>query len=497
MALLLYAMNGIRAAEKEGRIPVINFEPECNYRFYAPERGENIWDYYFEPPEGITYAKFLSLLKQNEIHRSQARWLSAAESTWMHSNAPDRIATFWNERQIRSAEEFFKDRRREARCVAAKYIRATAEIRKQLEELDSRVRTGLPRPQIGVHIRGTDLNYTEPVATNKYFREIRKLVAENNWNEFSIYLATDQQQFVEEFCREFGTQCVATQDCTRGSGSIAPFKLNSLSPWKKGQEALLDLLMMSQSDVLVKGPAGLGEGATWFSKSSTIIDLSPPPAQFFKGHKIGEQAAKKLGLVKNKQILFREKFSEFIERHLYLYAPNTGFFDTVNLFFQLIRRWLYIHFKGFRHENTDRLMLNICPYLWGYHRSVPNLPLPEGRYSMAELIASGELSCPLNIFMDGWVRGALEIKVRTPCRGKIKIHGINHLSFRQKVYLTINKDKQNSIKISPQCSFKIPVRLRAGLNTLKLRFSKPVQLDSPDDRVVTVVLQDLEYASNK
>ena len=52
-ALMLYALNQIIWADDHGYTPVVTFGERCRdgraNRYFTPERGANMWEYFFEP----------------------------------------------------------------------------------------------------------------------------------------------------------------------------------------------------------------------------------------------------------------------------------------------------------------------------------------------------------------------------------------------------------------------------------------------------------------
>ena len=54
-ALLTYTLNGVRVAETDGAIAVVHLDDRhATNWFLDPDRGDNVWEYYFEPVMGVS-----------------------------------------------------------------------------------------------------------------------------------------------------------------------------------------------------------------------------------------------------------------------------------------------------------------------------------------------------------------------------------------------------------------------------------------------------------
>lgn len=124
-----------------------------------------------------------------------------------------------------------------------------------------------------VHIRGTDWSYAEPTGIQHYFDGIEKIIDEKGLVDYQVFLATDQVQFVDQFRAHFGCHLI-TYDSARGSSFIAPFKLKSVDNYKKGEDVLIDILLLAKGDHILKCAASVGEYATWFAPNIGITDFA-------------------------------------------------------------------------------------------------------------------------------------------------------------------------------------------------------------------------------
>ena len=268
-ALITYALNGVRRALELNRVPVVVFDAEHNPRFYDPAHGPNVWEYFFDPVAGMSYAEFRARQAEEgwSVHR-----FTFDEILKHHLRDPDRIATFWSYDEPKDPAAWMTAKRALGRRMVSKYVRVKAAVR---ERADAFFRDYLQGSYLlGVHIRGTDFAYAEPIAPELYFDAIRSHARARALDSYKIFLATDQEQFVERFRAEFGDRLVAS-DCLRSTSAVAPFNLPvARSPYRLGEEVLIDVLLLSRSDHVLKGPSAVGEYALWFAPRLDCTDFA-------------------------------------------------------------------------------------------------------------------------------------------------------------------------------------------------------------------------------
>ena len=63
-------------------------------------------------------------------------------------------------------------------------------------------------------------------------------------------------------------------EAIRCQGDEAPFQVEDGKNYQKGKEVLLDCLLFSRCDFLLKCTSHVGEAALWFSPDMPHIDLS-------------------------------------------------------------------------------------------------------------------------------------------------------------------------------------------------------------------------------
>jgi hypothetical protein len=317
--LMTYALNGVRQALERNWLPVVNFDKSATRYFYDPSRGENIWEYHFEPVMGISFSELEQMLQEGRVPPSQVNHFSEKQQSQWHHFDLDRIATFWGAEEPGDVKAWMLEKRELGRRYVRDFIRVKPAIRSKAEEFVSRE---FNSPfTIGVHIRGTDFSYAEPTGTDDYFQGVDRLVTERSLNDFQIFLATDQEQFVEAFRDKYGPRLV-TYDCARSSNEIAAFKFTDLSPYLKGEEVMIDILLLASCDYVFKCAASVGEYALWFNPEMEYTDFATKSSYDSRAYVNLEPAFSKLntgGYGKLGRILNRVKIyvCNFLECRVY------------------------------------------------------------------------------------------------------------------------------------------------------------------------------------
>ena len=218
-----------------------------NRYFYEPERGENVWEYFWEPVMGVSSADLTRLIEEGRVSAESVHTFTTEQSRYWHVADPERIATFWITNKPSDRNAWMQDKRRLGREYVRRFIRVRPEIEEKAATFAAE-HFG-PMYRFGVHIRGTDWSYAEPTRPEQYFEAIEALVAERGLTEFGVFVATEQEQFVDAF-RDRYDERVVVYSSARSSNHIAPFKRTDVSPYKKGEDVLIDILLLSFRSML-------------------------------------------------------------------------------------------------------------------------------------------------------------------------------------------------------------------------------------------------------
>jgi hypothetical protein len=228
-----------------------------------------MWEYYFEPVMGVSHASVQELLEQGRITPDLIHTYPAQDVYHAHLHDPDRIATFWSGDAPADPAGWMAGKRRLGREYVRKYLRVRPHILDKVDRFaDEAFRSHYT---FGVHIRGTDFAYADPTGPEAYFSAIRRLARDRR--DFRVFLATDQEQFVDRFRQEFGDRLVLYASA-RSSSDVPTFLLQDAGPYKKGEDVLMDILLMSRCDHVLKCAAAGGEYALWFNDHAECTDFA-------------------------------------------------------------------------------------------------------------------------------------------------------------------------------------------------------------------------------
>jgi len=273
-ACLLTVLNYARYCEREGLTPVVHIDGSCGTRFLDPEHGDNVWQQYFEPIGPWSSAELQHMLADpaRASGALEVRCVDAALPPRIKAD-PDSIFTWtfghWRTSVPEDVAAWFAEQRRKGRESVRRYVRVKPRVMEKVEQFhDRRMKGGRV---LGVHIRGTDLRYAPPVSPAEYFEPIERYLEAHS--RARIFLATDQVQYLELIKKRYGS-IVQNYDCLRSTTSTAPFNLKTGSPYRKGEDVLVDILLLSRCDFLIRGASNIPEMAIYFSENLESRDLS-------------------------------------------------------------------------------------------------------------------------------------------------------------------------------------------------------------------------------
>ena len=267
-ALVTWVLHGIRWAESNNYYPAVRIDKKYAPCFYDPACGENVWEYFFEPVMGYGYSELKHATDTGLIAMEWVSFSSQASSlVWRHLEDPDRIATSFGYSHPQNRSKWMAKKRALGQHYVKNYIRPKPHILTQVQALSDKFFCSFT---VGCHVRGTDFYYADPVPIELYFKEIDRL--EGIHGLFEIFLATDQLQFVEMFRNRFGERLRVT-NANRSNTAIAPFRINKDNGAQKGTEVLIDILLLSQCDFVLKGAGAGGEYALWFNSEVPFTDF--------------------------------------------------------------------------------------------------------------------------------------------------------------------------------------------------------------------------------
>lgn len=223
----------------------IDFAEEGLY--FDAQKGKNWWSYYFEPVK-----------------------LGAQENKKLVSHSLKRQFT---------KRGYNGMGRTQAYEIIQKYVRLQPALQKKIDAFAAQHFSG--ENIIGVHYRGTDKISEAPKVPYKQVVEKVRAVISSSPRECKIFIATDEQAFLNEMIAQFPNRVCYT-DAHRSSDHQPVHRLYK-NCYEVGEEAVIDCLLLSKSDILVRTASNLSTCAGYFNPSLPIIDLNCLHVERWKG----------------------------------------------------------------------------------------------------------------------------------------------------------------------------------------------------------------------
>lgn len=213
--------------------------------FHEPTLGNNWWNYYFEP------------LSVGDCRRG---------NQFVTGNGPDKCdhARF---------VEFTVPRIRAHQLIKA-YIKLKPHIIKIVNDFQSmHFAKDANTYLIGVHYRGTDKHQEAPRATyEEMVTHINQAIAAHPNRPIKIFVATDEQAFLDWISQIYPDQVIAYDSIRSTNGR--PIHLTDKSNYKLGEDALVDCLLLSKCNILIKTSSNLSLCSAYFNPKIPMVHVT-------------------------------------------------------------------------------------------------------------------------------------------------------------------------------------------------------------------------------
>lgn len=207
--------------------------------YYQPSHGENWWSYYCEP---------ISLGK-----KSNSKMIMGGDPyiiSWRRHPWP----------------------RKEASRLIKKYIRIKSHIQKTVNVLSRALKDHFV---ISVHYRATDKLFEAPrVSFEKFEQEVLKTMKAYGQKKYKIFVATDEQAFLCYMIKKFGILVHYNPSAIRSKDGKPVHNNVQNDQYKCGEDALIDALLLSRGNYLIKTVSFLSRWATFFNINLPFVELS-------------------------------------------------------------------------------------------------------------------------------------------------------------------------------------------------------------------------------
>lgn len=209
--------------------------------YYDRAMGPNSWEYFFEP---ISFGK---------------------PTTAKVVKVPN------YKKVIYSLTAQFQMPRERAHFLIKKYIRLKPHMEKKVEDFVQNNFKGFF--VIGVHYRGTDKVTEAPYVSYEMVTEhVNKAIAQLSDAPYKIFIATDDSNFLH-FMKDQYPDLILNIDAIRSSDE-KPVHVTSSENYKKGEEAILDCIFLSRTNLLLKTASNLSDCSIQFNPTIRVIHLN-------------------------------------------------------------------------------------------------------------------------------------------------------------------------------------------------------------------------------
>jgi hypothetical protein len=131
---------------------------------------------------------------------------------------------------------------------------------------------------LGIHFRGTDKRAEAPPVSYTEFKAAICEFLNENGSFDCLFVASDEQRFVDFIERELGRQLsvVSHDDQERSRSAVAVHRSKEGDRYRKGEEAVLNCLLLSRCDALMKNASILSGWSKLFNPELPVILLNRP-----------------------------------------------------------------------------------------------------------------------------------------------------------------------------------------------------------------------------
>ncbi len=270
-SLVVYILNGLRYCERENLYPVVDLDNECDCLYFDPTEGDNMWHQYFEPVMPLSSDDLKQLRAETDIEQLIHR-ISREQLERIYHQDDDSAFTSaygkWRTRKIKDLDQWYQEQRNKGGETIGRYIKPNSNL---LGKVDAFVNAYFGKHGVlGVHIRGTDLEYMPIVSPAEYLEHVDARIRQDG--QLKIFLATDQSQYLDLFKQRYGDRLLYTASF-RSDNDVGVHFRQELSPYDKGEQVLIDTLLLSRCDFLIKGNSSVPELAMYFNKDLQCLDL--------------------------------------------------------------------------------------------------------------------------------------------------------------------------------------------------------------------------------
>lgn len=242
MFAVFYMVLGALEYAHENKLSGVRVDFGKGGLYFDPSKGKNWWEYYFKPLP---------------IYHNKGRHYQ-----WKQISPKEKV------KLITKGTRLSKER---AHYLIEKYIRIKPYIQDKVNQfVDANFKDNFV---VGVHYRGTDKSSEAPrISYEKVSDEVcQQLIMHRAYN-YKIYVATDEQAFLDFMIDRFGSDVIYINAIR--SSDFNPVHLSKTNPGQLGEDALLDCLLLSRTNLLIRTSSNLSSVSYKINPLLPVISLS-------------------------------------------------------------------------------------------------------------------------------------------------------------------------------------------------------------------------------
>jgi hypothetical protein len=247
-------LGALRLYER-GKLAGVSLEYGTTGTYYDTAFGPNWWEYYFEP-----------------LH------VGDPENGFL---VPCHVTIFIDDVECVFAWEVeLYTSRKDTYSLIDRYIKVKPHIEEKVNQIveDSFGYSTI----IGVHYRGTDKCGEAPRAPYEnvaaHVDETIIELEEIGHSDIKIFVATDEQDFLDYMRERYPLKIICYEQSERSvDGVCVHLSGKGGTPYKKGEDALIDCLLLSKTDILLKTSSNLSQCASYFNPDIPVVHMTTRP----------------------------------------------------------------------------------------------------------------------------------------------------------------------------------------------------------------------------
>jgi hypothetical protein len=122
---------------------------------------------------------------------------------------------------------------------------------------------------LGIHYRGTDKSVEAPRIPYEYVLDISK-----RYEDVNFFVATDETQFLDFMLSKYDNRVIYYDSIRSEVGKPIHLTQQGKVGYQIGKDALIDCLLLSSCDFLLRTESNLSQACTFFNPKLKVINLT-------------------------------------------------------------------------------------------------------------------------------------------------------------------------------------------------------------------------------